>query len=147
MKPRLTRPASSALPAGIDSAIIPLPLRHYLEGLDPATQWQPVIGGLDQIVLNVGQHKFFKTKLLRIRGGAAMPQHSHDGDELTLVLQGAFGDEGGHFARGDLAMTDDHVDHRPVADIGIDCICLTVTTDNLRLTGPFMRFLNPFMRF
>ena len=131
----------------VSDNILPSPLRYYIEKLDASTQWQPVMNGLDQINLSVGQHKKSKTKLLRIRSGIAMPQHTHKGEELTLVLDGAFRDERGYFGRGDLAMTDHDVDHRPIADDKGDCICLVVTTDNLSLTGPLARFLNPFLRF
>ena len=83
---------------------------------------------------------------MRIKSGTAMPSHTHEGTELTLVLAGGFSDERGHFLRGDLAEVDASVDHRPIADPGDDCICLAVTDAPLRLTGPFGRLLNPFLR-
>ncbi|HYD98947.1 MAG TPA: ChrR family anti-sigma-E factor, partial [Alphaproteobacteria bacterium] len=88
-----------------------------------------------------------KARLLRVHAGTAMPQHTHDGEELTLVLCGAFRDETGRYARGDLAVTDSEIDHQPVAEPGEACICLAVTDAPLRLTGRFMRFLNPFVKF
>ena len=48
--------------------------------------------------------------------------------------------------RGDVAEADPSVNHQPVADPGEDCICLAVTDAPLRLTGPFGRLLNPFLR-
>ncbi len=81
-----------------------------------------------------------------VRGGRAMPSHTHEGTELTLVLQGGFKDEEGHFVRGDLAFADDHIDHKPVADEGEDCICFAVTEGSLRLTGPIGRWFAPFVR-
>ncbi len=75
-----------------------------------------------------------------------MPVHTHEGTELTLVLAGAFSDAHGHFLRGDVAEADASVEHQPVADPGEDCLCLAVTDAPLRLTGPFGRLLNPFLR-
>lgn len=134
-------------PDFISGVTLPTPLRQYIERLDPNTNWQAMIKGLDYVPLQVGQRAQCKTKLLRIRAGAVMPQHSHDGEELTLVLRGAFSDSRGWFGPGDLACTDQDVDHKPVADSNEDCICLVVTTDNLRLTGTLTKFLNPFIRF
>ena len=76
---------------------------------------------------------------MRVRAGKAVPQHTHEGNELTLVLEGSFHDELGRYARGDLAITDPTVEHRPVADEGQDCLCLAVTDARLRLTGPLGR--------
>ena len=64
-----------------------------------------------------------------------VPQHTHEGSELTLVLEGAFRDKTGRYARGDLALADGSIEHRPVAEPGEDCMCLTVTDAPLRLTG------------
>lgn len=123
---------------------IPQPLRGYLDADPNDLRWRPVIRGLEEYVLDLPGSR---TKLLRIQPGASMPQHSHDGLELTLVLTGSFSDTTGRFARGDLAITDDSVDHRPVADLGDVCLCLTVVDAPLRLTGRLGRFLNPFVRF
>ncbi len=87
-----------------------------------------------------------KTRLLRIKAGTALPQHTHEGHEFTLLLAGGFSDASGHYLRGDVAVADASVDHRPVADDGEDCLCLAVTDAPLRLTGPFGRYLNFFAR-
>ena len=64
-----------------------------------------------------------------------MPDHSHGGTEMTLVLQGAFRDDEGKFARGALALSDENVTHTPIADISEDCICLAVTDAPLQFKG------------
>ena len=82
-----------------------------------------------------------------MRAGRQVPQHTHEGSELTVVLDGAFHDETGHYGRGDLVIADSSLDHRPTADEEQDCLCLAVTDAPLRLTGRFGRFFNPFIRF
>ncbi len=125
-------------------ALVPRPLRDYLgEGLD-RLDWTS-FRGLEKVEL-LPEVPGFRTRLMRIKSGTAMPTHTHEGTELTLVLAGGFSDEQGHFLRGDLAEADPLVDHRPVADPGEDCLCLAVTDAPLRLTGPFGRLLNPFLR-
>jgi putative transcriptional regulator len=47
----------------------------------------------------------------------------------------------GHYRRGDIAIADQEVDHRPVADREEDCICFAVTDAPIRLTGPVGRLL------
>lgn len=71
-----------------------------------------------------------------IRGGRKVPTHTHEGFEVTLVLDGAFSDEHGHYGRGDIALADSTIEHRPVADEGRPCICFAVTDGALRLRGP-----------
>ncbi|MEJ2027621.1 MAG: ChrR family anti-sigma-E factor, partial [Limibacillus sp.] len=88
-----------------------------------------------------------RTKLLRIRAGSAIPQHTHEGAEITMVLSGGFTDEHGHYLRGDVSVADNQIEHRPVADPGEDCLCITVTDAPLRFTGPVGRWLNMFVRF
>jgi len=75
-------------------------------------------------------------ELVRIEPGTAIPTHAHEGIEYTLVLTGAFRDEQGLFAPGDLAITDARHTHRPVAEPGETCIALIVTTAALRFKGP-----------
>lgn len=82
----------------------------------------------------------------KIRAGRKMPQHSHEGSEVTLVLRGGFRDEAGHFRRGDIAVADEHLDHVPVADDDEECLCFAVLDAPLRLTGIFGRWANLPMR-
>jgi len=62
--------------------------------------------------------------LLRIAPGHKVPDHGHGGMELTLILRGAYHDEIGHFARGDVADLDESISHTPIAADGEACICL-----------------------
>ena len=76
-----------------------------------------------------------------------MPRHTHGGEEITLVLAGAFSDEHGFYERGDVAVANENIEHRPVAHASGDCICLAVTDAPVRLTGGVGRLLNPFLKF
>ena len=73
-----------------------------------------------------------------------MPEHGHGGAELTLVLRGAFHDETGRYARGDVADLDETVEHQPVVtDAGGDCICLIASEKPERFHGLVARLLQP----
>lgn len=74
-------------------------------------------------------------RLLRIEPGKAVPQHTHEGMEATLVVSGAYCDDAGRFGPGDLELADDAVDHKPIAERGETCICFAVTEAPMQLTG------------
>jgi putative transcriptional regulator len=84
-------------------------------------------------------------RLLKIPAGQPVPEHSHRGMELTLVLDGSFSDEISTFARGDVEMADDSLMHQPKADKGKDCICLAVTEAPLRFKSRFLRLIQPLL--
>ncbi len=65
---------------------------------------------------------------------------------MTLVLRGAYTDGAAHFARGDLQVTDQTVDHRPQADAGEECLCFVALEAPIRLTGAIGRLFDPFLR-
>lgn len=71
--------------------------------------------------------------LLKIPAGRAMPRHTHGGDELTLVLRGAFADERGLYQAGELVFADAHVEHTPRVIGDAECVCLTAETGALRI--------------
>jgi len=133
--------AAAPLPCGGKAdARVPRPLGDYLESDLDALPWKNR-GGVGEVALLTG-FPGIRTRLLRVKAGAALPQHTHEGAEYTLLLTGGFSDETGHYRRGDVAIADPSIDHRPIADDGEDCICLAVTDAPLRLTGRFGRYLN-----
>jgi putative transcriptional regulator len=125
------------------SPVLPEPLRSYIGGDIDRIRWRRTIPGLHEADVKCAGGS---VRMMRIRSGMGMPQHTHRGDEFTLVLAGGFSDDTGHYLRGDFAATDPSVDHRPIADDDGDCICLAFTDAPLRLTGRFLRWLNPLMR-
>ena len=135
-------PPPAMVPAG-RMAILPEPLRSQIGGDVDRVRWRLTIPGLHEAAIPcVGG----SLRMMRIRPGRGMPRHTHRGDEFTLVLAGGFSDAGGHYGRGDFATTDANIDHRPVADADGDCICVAFNDAPLRLTGLFLRLLNPFLR-
>lgn len=142
-EPEPVLPVRPQDPATVDVRV-PNPLRSYLGGGLDDLKWKSR-GSLDEVRI-LPEYAGTTSRLFRIPAGAAMPQHTHDGTELTLVLTGGFTDRNGHYLRGDVAAADPTVDHRPIADAGEDCFCFAVNDAPLRLTGRFGRLLNPFIR-
>ncbi len=122
---------------------LPQPLQDYL-GCDLSeVKWRSVGMGVRQSVLPT--ERGASARLLYIPSGAALPDHGHRGMELTLVLQGAFIDDGARFGPGDIEIADAQMQHTPIADIGSDCICLAATDARLRFNGVMQRIAQPFL--
>lgn len=131
-----------AFSAAPGSSILPLPLRNYLGKDLEQIRWRRKLPGVKEYrIEDTGRGE---ASLLWVGAGRRMPSHTHEGSEITLVLKGAFSDVTGHYARGDIAIADSDLDHRPLTDAGEDCICFAVTDAPLHLTGPFGRLLDRF---
>lgn len=127
-----------------EDAIFPAPLRELVGGDANAVKWKRLGGGIKQAILLDEDEA--SARLLYIPGGAAVPDHGHNGLELTLVLQGAFSDEVDRFARGDLEIATDDLDHQPIAEPGEACICLAATNGPLKFNAFLPRMLQPLFR-
>ena len=105
--------------------------------------WRTKMPGYKECALGVIEG--CEVNLLWIRPGRKMPAHTHEGSEITLVLDGAFSDSRGRYGRGDIALADEDVDHSPVAENERPCICLAITDAPLRLTGSYRQFFSEFI--
>lgn len=124
--------------------ILPAPLRAYVGGGVDSINWRPVGGGVKQAILPTSDNA--SARLLFIPAGASVPDHGHNGMELTLVLQGAFADGADRFGRGDIEIADEELHHQPVAEQGLDCICLAATDAPLRFRSLLPRLAQPFLK-
>ncbi len=122
--------------------VYPGPVMQALKGKPP--RWKSVGGGVRQTIVHADDEG--SLRLIYIPPGKAVPDHGHNGVELTLVLQGAFSDESGRFGVGDLEVADDAVEHTPIADAGAPCICLAATDAPLRFKSFIPRLLQPLLR-
>ena len=124
------------------SGIYPGPVIAAMKGRAP--RWKKLGMGVRQDILLLDATG--SVRLLYIPPGQAVPDHSHNGLELTLVLQGSFSDETGGFGVGDLEVADEALEHTPVADEGDACICLAATDARLRFSALVPRLLQPLFR-
>lgn len=131
-------------PARKRDPMLPAPLADYVPGGIGKVKWRPLGMGVRQAILSTG--KGASARLLYIPGGQAVPDHGHRGTELTLVLQGAFRDEADRFGPGDIEIADEATEHTPVAEAGVDCICLAATDAPLRFNALIPRLAQPFFR-
>lgn len=129
--------APSAAPSEGADSVLPEPLRRYMGCELRDVSWSFVVPGVRECRL--GEVGRGTASLLRVRAGRRLPQHTHEGSEITLVLTGAFSDPLGRYMRGDIAVADSAIDHSPEVDSDEDCICFAVTDAPLMLTSPLGR--------
>ena len=124
--------------------IFPTPLQRYIGGGLEQVKWRSIGRGVRQSILRTDAGA--TARLLYIPAGQAVPDHGHRGMELTLVLQGAFRDETDRFGPGDLEIATEDLNHTPVAEAGVDCVCLAATDAPLRFSALVPRLAQPFLR-
>ena len=124
--------------------VLPAPLRDYVGGGLEAVRWRRIGGGVKQMILPTKGEG--SVRLLHIPAGTALPDHSHGGCEMTLVLQGAFADSEDRFAAGDVEVADEHLHHTPKAEEGMDCICLAASDAPLKFHGWLPKIAQRFAR-
>jgi putative transcriptional regulator len=134
---------TAAAPPASD-AVLPAPLLRLVGRGSPDIAWRFKLPGIKEY--RVAETEAGEAVLYWVKAGRRLPQHTHEGDEVTLLLAGGFTDPLGHYRRGDIAIADADLDHTPVADADEDCICFAVTDAPLQLTGPVMRLLRKVFR-
>jgi len=98
------------------------------------------IGKLTRARIQLNENEIH-TNLLHIQPGGGVPEHTHKGFELTVLLDGSFHDESGEYVKGDFIMLDASNKHHPVSTEG--CLCYTVANDALHFTQGINKLLNP----
>ncbi len=137
-------PILTERPAPTPGGLFPQPLAEYVGGDLEAVKWRPVGMGVKQAILKTTRDA--TVRLLYIPTGCSVPDHGHEGTEITLVLQGAFQDETSLFGVGDVELADQDLEHTPVAVGAEDCICLAATDAKLRFNSLMPKLAQPFLR-
>lgn len=124
---------------------LPSALHPWFGNSMRALRWRRVAPGVQRILAqNITGGDLM---LLRIAPGSKLPLHSHGGNELTMILDGAYDDLLGHFGPGDVADLDGETLHQPVTAPGVPCICVAATDAPLKFSGWFARTLQPLLGF
>lgn len=103
------------------------------------------LGGIATAKLPVGND--YHISLLYIDKNTEVPQHTHLGLEMTLVLAGKIVDENGEYGAGDLLINSPDDTHTPRTMADEDCLCLSVLSAPLKFKKGLTRLLNPLQQF
>jgi putative transcriptional regulator len=134
-------PATATLTLGEREFVLPRALQRMA---NKSGRWQH-LGKLWRAPLALSDE--FKASFIYIEGDGQIPEHTHQGTEWTLVLNGSFSDEQGHYQAGDFVRLDGSHKHAPKTSVGEDCLCFAVVEAPLHFTSGISRLLNPFAKF
>jgi putative transcriptional regulator len=134
------------LPLPAPRSELPAPLSRLIDtGSFTDIAWKKKAPGVAMFDVKLPAQAKGQLKLLRISAGRAMPEHGHGGEEITMVLKGAYRDHMGRFAQGDVADLDEEIEHKPVVEQDCDCICLVATERPTRFKSLAARIIQPFV--
>jgi putative transcriptional regulator len=119
----------------------PAPLASY-----PLGTWRWIGRGVQWRSVPVPPEQGTRVFMLKAAPGTRIPHHEHAGLEWTCVLQGAFRHQNGRYGAGDFDEADESIDHLPVVEDGIECICLVALQGQIRFKGWIGRLVQPFVR-
>ncbi len=127
------------------SSTTPALLQRLMRGDFSDLSWRNIGSTLRISHLKTGdpEHEF---ALYHIRAGGRIPEHTHHGTEMTLVLAGGFSDANGSYHKGDFLLRRPGDVHAPTALQSEDCICLAVLDAPLKFTDWKFRWMNPFLK-
>lgn len=131
-------------PAFADSGEYPKALMEFINCDMEALNWRFMAPGMRNVRLWEGLNGE-RLWLLRARGGIAVPEHGHNGDEWTLVVKGSYRTSLGEFRVGDIEIADEDVIHQPLIAADEECICLVMTEGPIRLNNLMARMVQPFI--
>ncbi|MCH2569163.1 MAG: ChrR family anti-sigma-E factor [Pseudomonadales bacterium] len=98
----------------------------HLDGLD----WIRAGRGLRVCRLgDAGSHSMW---VIRAEPNTVLPEHSHNGSELTLVVKGSYFCEDRIYGVGEIEDADEGTLHQPVVTSGEECICIAAVEGPLR---------------
>jgi putative transcriptional regulator len=130
---RLDAPAAQIVRSARLASNLPAPLQAYVGPDYDNLPWRHVAGGISHLPIKTAGG--MQARLIRAEPGSGVYEHTHKGEEWTLVLTGSFVDVTGRYAAGDVQSTTPDVSHEPTAEAGPVCINLAVTDAPLKFRG------------
>jgi len=104
--------------------------------------WSRLIGGLWLAPVMIGGKTL--ANFIFMEKGGIIPEHTHIGNEYTLVMHGSFDDGHNTYTSGDyIALNSDSV-HTPKASSAESCLVFTIIDEPLHFTSKWAKLVNPF---
>ena len=143
-QPDIEAVSENSQPSATDGSIFPTVLQKYIGSSVENIPWKTIGAGIRQHLIETPD-KGGSLRLLRIKAGKSVPNHGHQGRELTLVLSGSYHDGFSTYGAGDMQDADEEIVHKPIVDDGPDCICLVITDAPIIFKEWMPRLLQPLL--
>lgn len=105
------------------------------------SDWTHLVGKLWQAPVAIGGKNL--ANFIYMEQGGGVPEHTHLGRELTLVINGSFADELNHYESGDFLTFDHNVTHTPTSHANNGCLVFSVIDEPLQFTSGWAKLINP----
>lgn len=108
---------------------------------DRLGEWSHLVGKIWQAQIDIGGG--YLGHLIYMEKGGTVPEHTHKGSEITLVLDGEFSDGLDVYRNGDfISLNDTHI-HAPVSQVQNGCLVLSIIDQPLYFTSGWAKLINP----
>lgn len=104
--------------------------------------WSHLVGKLWQAPVNLGGDTV--ANFIFMEKGGSVPEHTHRGSEMTLVVNGEFSDGLADYDSGDFMVMDGQHIHTPSTTSDEGCLVFTIVDQPLHFTSGWARLINPF---
>jgi putative transcriptional regulator len=120
---------------------LPAPLSQHALG-----PWRWIGRSLQWRSVDVSSDEGVRVFMLKAAPGIRLPRHRHTGTEWTCVFEGAFHHDFGRYGPGDFDEADETVEHNPMVEDGVACVCLVALQGNIQLQSWLGRLVQPLIR-
>jgi putative transcriptional regulator len=135
----VSRPASKVLELDGRQFVLPRSLSRLSDSMG---NWSHLIGKIWQAPVNIGGDVV--ANFVFMEKGGSVPEHTHRGTEMTLVVNGEFSDGLADYDSGDFMLMDGNHVHTPIATSDEGCLVFSVVDKPLHFTSGWARLINPF---
>lgn len=103
--------------------------------------WSRYLGRMSHAHVSIGGGNL--AQFIFIEAGAGVPEHTHKGSEMTLVLYGEFSDGLSVYKNGDLMFMNGDHKHSPRVETEEGCLVFSIIDQPLQFTSNWARIINP----
>ncbi len=117
---------------------LPETLRRYNARI---SEWTKLVGKLWQCQVELGGG--YLAQFVYMEKGGSIPEHTHKGNELTIVIDGEFSDGLNDYETGDFISLDTNHKHIPSTQSDEGCLVFSIIDQPLHFTSGWAKLVNP----
>jgi putative transcriptional regulator len=119
--------------------VLPRSLSRLSESMG---NWSHLVGKLWQAPVNIGGDNV--ANFIFMEKGGSVPEHTHRGSEMTLVVNGEYSDGLDSYRSGDFTVMNGQHIHTPSTNADEGCLVFSIVDKPLHFTSGWARLINPF---